>query len=301
MCLVCRRTNIGSYVVGVDVDGGGGVRQIRLEQEESLEITEVNDGIDHDVGGLEENSANIEQKQKKQKRGRMKGYSSVDETDGSSGIVSSSKENPSEQKQTQRKCNENDWNQESDDNLHRHHTDTATFDFVGLTSMLFDEPILPDDSFVTDAFDADTLSDEGGGETHESAARHRYYHHRQVTYKHIFTKIVLAVYYINIFLVLGNYILVMSHAVSAMVGEDQLCFSTAGIIASTLMLALSQIRTMANLGRSVSVASLLALLIVVIQCLYSLQGADKDGSNEIMEEEEEEYAALLQARLLWHE
>ena len=84
----------------------------------------------------------------------------------------------------------------------------------------------------------------------------------------------------------------MSHAVSAVVGEDQLCFPTAGIIASTLMLALSQIRTMANLGRSVSVASLLALLIVVIQCLYSLQGADKDGSNEIMEEEEEEYAAL---------
>ena len=138
MCLVYVEERIlGHDVMGVD--GRAVIRQIRLQQEESSEITEVNDSIDHDVGGLEENSNNIEIEQKKQKRGRLKGYSSVDETNGSSGIVSSN-ENPSEQAQTHRKCNENDWNQENDGNLHQHqhHTDTATFDFVGLTSMLFD-------------------------------------------------------------------------------------------------------------------------------------------------------------------
>ena len=69
----------------------------------------------------------------------------------------------------------------------------------------------------------------------------------------------------------GNYILVMSHAVSAMAGEDNLCLPTAGVIASTLMFGLSQLRTMANLGRSVSLVSLLALFIVVVQCLCSLR------------------------------
>jgi len=114
------------------------------------------------------------------------------------------------------------------------------------------------------------------------------------------------VYYVNLFLVLGNYILVMSHAVSAMAGENNLCLPTAGIIASTLMFALSQLRTMANLGRSVSAISLIALLIVVIQCLYALHrteieeeeeeannGNDADGTttttNLIVEEELEEY------------
>ena len=47
-----------------------------------------------------------------------------------------------------------------------------------------------------------------------------------------------------------------------------LCIPTAGMIASTLMFAISQLRTMANLGRAVSVVSLAALFIVVVQCLY---------------------------------
>lgn len=36
----------------------------------------------------------------------------------------------------------------------------------------------------------------------------------------------------------------MSHAVSAMAGGDNLCIPTAGIVASTLMFGLSQMRTM---------------------------------------------------------
>mmetsp|Transcript_12781 Transcript_12781/g.23866 ORF Transcript_12781/g.23866 Transcript_12781/m.23866 type:complete len:328 (-) Transcript_12781:1048-2031(-) len=78
----------------------------------------------------------------------------------------------------------------------------------------------------------------------------------------------MVLYYTNIFLVLGNYIVVMSHAVAALVGEDVLCIPTAGIVASTLMFAVSQLRTMARLGRSASIISLTALGVVVAQCLY---------------------------------
>lgn len=74
----------------------------------------------------------------------------------------------------------------------------------------------------------------------------------------------------------GNYILVMSHAVSAM-AEDDLCIPTAGIIASTIMLGLSQFRTMANLGRGVSFTSLFALFIVVVQSLYALNAVDESS------------------------
>ena len=55
---------------------------------------------------------------------------------------------------------------------------------------------------------------------------------------------VMIIFYTNIFLVLGDYILVMSHAVSALVGEEVLCLPQAGILASTLMYAVTQTRTM---------------------------------------------------------
>lgn len=80
------------------------------------------------------------------------------------------------------------------------------------------------------------------------------------------TVFVMVLFYTNIFLVLGNYILVMSHAVSSMFGG--MCIPEAGLIASFLMFAVSQLRTMAKLGRSASVISLLALFVVVSQCLY---------------------------------
>lgn len=143
------------------------------------------------------------------------------------------------------------------------HGEAKAKDFVGLASLLFDEPI---------------LTTEDHRETRQ--------HPRRVTYDHPFTKAVLAIYYINIFLVLGNYILVMSHAVDAMAGEKHLCIPTAGIIASTLMFGLSQLRTMANLGRSVSAVSLLALLIVVVQCLVALQQSGESGAYSEDQEEE---------------
>lgn len=69
--------------------------------------------------------------------------------------------------------------------------------------------------------------------------------------------------------VFSSYILVMAHAVAAMVGEERICLPQAGILASTLMFAVSQLRTMANLGRSASIISLIALAIVVVQCLVA--------------------------------
>lgn len=75
-----------------------------------------------------------------------------------------------------------------------------------------------------------------------------------------------------------------------MAGEGSLCTPAAGAVASTLMFALSQLRTMANLGRGVSAASLLALLVVVVQCLYHLRDAD-EGETPAEEEEALERSA----------
>ena len=59
--------------------------------------------------------------------------------------------------------------------------------------------------------------------------------------------------------------MVMSRSVAALFGEENICLPTAGAVASILMFGLCQFRTMANLGRSVSLASLFALLIVLVQ------------------------------------
>jgi hypothetical protein len=129
---------------------------------------------------------------------------------------------------------------------HRGHHDTATFDFIGMTSALFHNPL---------------------------AARW-----------------VMILFYTNIFLVLGNYILVMSHAVAAMIGEEHICIPTAGLLAGTLMFAVSQLRTMAHLGRSVSLISLSAMAIVLIQCLYANQvkqhNASQDDDHVALQEED---------------
>lgn len=84
------------------------------------------------------------------------------------------------------------------------------------------------------------------------------------------TVLVTTVYFVNIFLVLGDYILVMSYAVAAMIG-DTICLPWAGVIASVLMFSLSQLKTMARLGREASIVSLLCLFIVLVQCLFSVE------------------------------
>jgi len=116
---------------------------------------------------------------------------------------------------------------------HKHHnkdSDNATFDFVGMARAIFKNPKI--------------------------------------------TLLIMVLYYVNIFLVLGNYILVMSHAVIALLdnGDNDggifSCTPAAGLLASTLMFAVSQLRTMARLGRTASSVSLMALAVVVAQCLY---------------------------------
>lgn len=90
------------------------------------------------------------------------------------------------------------------------------------------------------------------------------------------TCVVKTLYYTNLFLVLGDYILVMGRSISA-VFLDQICLPTAGIIATVLMFGLCQYRSMANLGRSVSLASLLALMIVLILCLFHHRNNQVEG------------------------
>ena len=188
-------------------------------------------------------------------------------------------------------------NLEAQTQQHHHHSDTATFDFVGLTSMLFDRPILrtTSDAIAVDAFELD--NDNSSDSAQQQNQQHQHHHH-SITYKHSFTKLVLAIYYINLFLVLSNYTLVMSHSVKAMAG-DNICLPTAGIYASLLMFGLSQIRTMANLGRSISAVSLAALFIVVVQCLYALRGSysDYDGEASSSAQEEVVYTTDFQRAL----
>ncbi len=84
-----------------------------------------------------------------------------------------------------------------------------------------------------------------------------------------FRLLVLYVYYANLVLVLGNYVLVMSHSVQAMVGKDRICIPSSGLIASTLMFTFSQFDSMAMLGKVATSISLVALVIVVVQCLFA--------------------------------
>lgn len=90
----------------------------------------------------------------------------------------------------------------------------------------------------------------------------------------LWTNLVLVIYMLNLSLVLGDYVLVMSHAVTAMVGEHAICLPTAGIFASILMFGLSQLNTMALLGREVSILSVLAAIIILVQCLIATHQPD---------------------------
>jgi hypothetical protein len=103
------------------------------------------------------------------------------------------------------------------------------------------------------------------------------------------TATVKTIFYINLFLVLGEYILVMGRSVSA-IFADQICLPVAGAIASVLMFGLCQFRTMAKLGRTVSLTSLLALMVVLMQCLFHHRlgstSAAMEGKPMALEEEE---------------
>ena len=121
---------------------------------------------------------------------------------------------------------------------------------------------------------------EDGGHVPTSCPR-RTVHHDTATYdfigmtqalfsSHTTTRMVMAIFYTNLFLVLGDYILVMSHAVSALIGEEAIGLPRAGMLAVILMYGVTQTRTMASLGRTATMVSLLALFVVVGQCLWAV-------------------------------
>ena len=91
--------------------------------------------------------------------------------------------------------------------------------------------------------------------------------------------VVILLYYMNIFLVLGDYILVMAHAVAAV--WEGMCITTAGLVASILMFAICQLNTMALLGQYVSMASLAALAIVLGQCIWEANQSRSEEESDV--------------------
>ena len=168
---------------------------------------------------------------------------------------------------------------EENNQCHEMDSDAQTFDFIGMTNALFNCP-------------------NNRTKQNQSLV---YNNEQSTTYIKTRSKAIILVtvtYYTNIFLVLGNYILVMSHAVAAMIGEENICLPNAGLIASTLMFGLCQLRSMSSLGRSVSFISLLALGVVVIQCLVSIQsGNNSDNGLEEFNGERMMYLVVKDRRL----
>ena len=72
-----------------------------------------------------------------------------------------------------------------------------------------------------------------------------------------------------------------------MIGEEKICLPIAGIISITLMFGVSQLKTMATPGRTVSTISLLALIVVVIQCLVAIRmgGTQYEDSITVVKQE----------------
>lgn len=142
-----------------------------------------------------------------------------------------------------------------------------------------------DDARSHSHHDIKTNAIAAGGDSEELEPTHDYIaltrclfpHPRATQYQPRATHLVIAVFFTNIFLVLGDYILVMSHAVAALL-EDHICLPWAGVLASTLMFGLSQLRTMASLGHSVTALSLASLAVVVVQCLVADQEHAHDPS-----------------------
>ena len=163
---------------------------------------------------------------------------------------------------------------------HDPHGSAHTFDFIGMTYALFDHP---------------SHGEQVKLQQQQQSQKHHLYEIKPKLSNA--TKIVTITYYTNIFLVLGNYILVMSHAVAAMLGENNICLPSAGMVASTLMFGLCQLRSMTSLGRIVSFVSLAALAVVVLQCLSSIQaGNDSFEYQENKEEGGERFLYLYQER-----
>ena len=98
------------------------------------------------------------------------------------------------------------------------------------------------------------------------------------------TRIVMMIFYVNVFLVLGDYLLVMAKAVSA-IFDDDICFAHAGLLATIMMFGLTQIRRMKDLGRSITFISLASLAIVVVLCLSASEEQQVMETEEQQEEE----------------
>jgi len=90
---------------------------------------------------------------------------------------------------------------------------------------------------------------------------------------------VRTVYYLNVFLVLGNYILVQSRAVQRLFDWN---LESSAALASLFMFGVCQNRTMASLGNGWSVGSLLALAVVVVAMWISPDEGSEDQTRQLL-------------------
>lgn len=180
---------------------------------------------------------------------------------------------------------------ERDEAVHRRKSAKAYAGIPSVDKERQAESMVDEDIFDDEDIGVDSLAEERQPQEPTNATYDLISISEQVFQSQNVTRLVVLLYYTNLFLVLGDYILVMSRAVSAMF-LDQICIPTAGAIASILMFAICQLKTMANIGRKVSVASLLAMLIVLVQCLFHHRTSSEAITVE--EREENENQSILQ-------
>jgi len=93
-------------------------------------------------------------------------------------------------------------------------------------------------------------------------------------------RIVSGIYYSNLVLILGNYILTMSKSIQSMLGKT-VCLPTCGMIAFIQLLVTNQNRTFAHLGGGwLPFVSILSVVIVLVVCTISARMSDPPEETE---------------------
>ena len=89
-------------------------------------------------------------------------------------------------------------------------------------------------------------------------------------------------FYLNLFLVMGNYLVVMTNAVGALCdGGDSLCGGLSRlqhtVLASSVLLLLNQLPAMRDFGRLPATVSVVATIVVLAICLHAADRSPDDG------------------------
>ena len=85
-------------------------------------------------------------------------------------------------------------------------------------------------------------------------------------------------YVLNLFLVLGNYLVVMSNAVNAMLASDHaLCPHQSMLVATSLLFGLNQLPSLSEIGKWPTVISIASVVFVLILCIVGSQAQQTEA------------------------